>query len=212
MDEATDYGMMTPMGTAEAQAPSVFSLDYYRGKAREFQRTMNALDTAYWAASGALGTGALDPDTAAALESYLQEFESRRRIIKVTAEAINLGAATINAAGGSFPRLNIPGTLGLPPMLAPAAMVAAIGTAAALIVWGSQWITGVNERLRRAQVLEAATPEQRARIVESIAQTDNAVTTAEGSTLAALAPIVKWAAIGVGAFLLFRAYSASRQP
>jgi hypothetical protein len=210
MDEAADYGMMTPAATTQAD-PSVFSLEYYRAKAREFQTMMNALDTTYWAASGALGTGALDDATAAALEGALSDFESRRRLIKVTAEAINLGAASINALGGSFPRLTIPGTLGLPPIVAPAAMVAAIGTAAALVVWGSQWISGVNERLRRAQVIEAATPEQRARIVEAISNTDNAVTTAEGSILASVAPVVKWAAIGVGAFLLYRAYMASRQ-
>jgi hypothetical protein len=205
MDEAADYGMMTPAATTQYSLE--YSLEYYRAKAREFQTMMNALDTAYWAASGALGTGALDDATAAALEGALSDFESRRRLIKVTAEAINLGAASINALGGSFPRLTIPGTLGLPPIVAPAAMVAAIGTAAALVVWGSQWISGVNERLRRAQIIEAATPEQRARIVEAISNTDNAVTTAEGSILASVAPIVKWTAIGIGAFLLYRAYS-----
>jgi hypothetical protein len=211
MDDANDYGMMTTLGAAETDSPSVFSLEYYRRKAQEFQTMMNALDTTYWAASGALGTGALDEATAESLEGALADFESRRRMIKVTAEAINLGAASVNAMGGSFPRLNIPGTLGLPPIVAPAAMVAAIGTAAAIVVWGSQWISGVNERLRRAQIIESATPEQRARIVEAINNTDNAVTTAESSILASVAPIVKWAAIGLGAFLLYRAYKASRQ-
>lgn len=195
----------------QPESTSPLSMDYYRNKAREFQVIMDQLDRTYWAASGALGTGALDATTAAALESALADFESRRRTIKLTAEAINAGAATINALGGRFPSLSIPGTLGLPPLLAPAAMVAAIGTAAALIVWGSQWISGVNERLRRAQVIEAATPEQRARIVESIADTDNAVTTTESSILASVAPVVKWVAVGIGAFLLYRAYTASRR-
>ena len=195
----------------QPETTSPFSLDYYRNKAREFQVIMDGLDRTYWAASGALGTGALDDATATALESALADFESRRRMIKLTAEAINAGAAVVNGMGGRFPSLSIPGTLGLPPIVAPAAMVAAIGTAAALIVWGSQWMSGVNERLRRAQIIEAATPEQRARIVESIAETDNVVTTTEGSILASVAPIVKWAAIGLGAFLLYRAYSASRQ-
>jgi hypothetical protein len=194
-------------GEAVPPATSPFAMDYYRNKAREFQELIIALDRSYWAASGALGTGALDATTAAALEAALSDYESRRTTLRVTAEAINAGAAAINALGGRFPQLSIPGTLGLPPLVAPAALVAAIGTAAALIVWGSQWMSGVNDRLRRAQVIDAATPEQRARIVEAMADSDNAVSVASGSFLASLAPTAKWIAIGIGAFLLYRAYS-----
>lgn len=194
-------------GEAVPPATSPFAMDYYRNKAREFQELIIALDRSYWAASGALGTGALDATTAAALEAALSDYESRRTTLRVTAEAINAGAAAINALGGRFPSLSIPGTLGLPPLVAPAALVAAIGTAAALIVWGSQWMSGVNDRLRRAQVIDAATPEQRARIVEAMADSDNAVSVASGSFLASLAPTAKWIAIGIGAFLLYRAYS-----
>lgn len=194
-------------GEAVPAATSPFAMDYYRQKAAEFQTTLDALDRTYWAASGALGTGALDATTAAALEAALSDYESRRTALRVTAEAINAGAAAINALGGRFPQLSIPGTLGLPPLVAPAALVAAIGTAAALIVWGSQWVSGVNDRLRRAQVIDAATPEQRARIVEAMAESDNAVSVSSSSMLASLAPTVKWIAIGVGAFLLYRAYT-----
>lgn len=185
---------------------SPFAMDYYRQKAAEFQTTLDALDRAYWAASGALGTGALDATTAAALERALADYESRRRSLRVTAEAINAGAAAINAMGGRFPSLSIPGTLGLPPLIVPAAMVAAVATAAGLIVWGSQWVSGVNDRLRRAQIIDAATPEQRASIVAAMAESDNAVSVAGSSMLASLAPTVKWVAIGIGAFLLYRAY------
>lgn len=194
-------------GESVPEATSPFAMDYYRRKAVEFQELIVALDRSYWAASGALGTGALDATTAAALEAALSDYESRRTALRVTAEAINAGAAAINALGGRFPSLSIPGTLGLPPLVAPAALVAAIGTAAALIVWGSQWMSGVNDRLRRAQVIDAATPEQRARIVEAMADSDNAVSVASGSFLASLAPTAKWIAIGIGAFLLYRAYS-----
>lgn len=185
---------------------SPFAMEYYRRKAAEFQTTLDALDRTYWAASGALGTGALDATTAAALESALSDYESRRTSLRVTAEAINAGAAAINALGGRFPSLSIPGTLGLPPLIVPAAMVAAVGTAAALIVWGSQWVQGVNDRLKRAQIIDAATPEQRASIVAAMAESDNAVSVAGSSMLASLAPTVKWVAIGIGAFLLYRAY------
>jgi hypothetical protein len=188
-------------------APSPFSMDYYRRKAVEFQQVLDALDRSYWAASGALGTGALDDATATALEAALADYESRKGQLRLTAEAINAGAAAINSMGGRFPRLSIPGTLGLPPLLAPAALIAAIGAAAALIAWGSQWIAGVNERLRRAQIIEGTSPANRDAIVRAMAESDNAVNVAEGSFLASLAPTVKWVAIGIGAFLLYRAYS-----
>ena len=194
-------------GAEPPEASSPLALDYYRRKAVEFQQVLDALDRSYWAASGALGTGALDEATATALEAALADYESRKGSLRLTAEAINAGAAAINSMGGRFPRLSIPGTLGLPPLLAPAAMVAAIGTAAALIAWGSQWIAGVNERLRRAQIIEGTSPGNRDAIVRAIAESDNAVNVAEGSFLASLAPTVKWIAIGIGAFLLYRAYS-----
>lgn len=195
-------------GETPPEATSPFSMEYYRNKVREFQVTLDALDRAYWAASGALGTGALDDTTAAALEAALTDYESKRTSLRVTAKAINAGAAAINALGGRFPSLSIPGTLGIPPIIVPAAMVAAVGTAAALIVWGSQWVQGVNDRLRRAQIIDAASPEQRQRIVAAMAESDNAVNVASSSMLASLAPAVKWVAIGIGAFLLYRAYTS----
>ncbi len=195
------WGSDRPMGDTSA-----LSMDYYRSKAVEFQTMIDALDRTYWAASGALGTGALDAATAQSLEVLLSDYESRKTTLRVTAEAINAGAAAINALGGRFPSLSIPGTLGMGPLV-PAAMIAAIGGAAALVVWGSQWIAGVNDRLKRAQIIDAATPEQRAQIVTSMAETDNAVGVAQGSFLASLAPTVKWVAIGIGAYLLYRAYT-----
>ena len=39
-----------------------------------------------------------------------------------------------------------------------------------------------------------------------MAESDNAVSVAGSSMLASLAPTVKWVAIGIGAFLLYRAY------
>lgn len=189
------------------EATSPFAMDWYRNKAREFQLVLDALDRSYWAASGALGTGALDEATATALEAALADYESRKTSLRLTAEAINAGAFAINSMGGRFPVMSIPGTLGLPPLLAPAALVAAIGTAAGLIVWGSQWIAGVNDRLKRAQIIEGTSPANRDAIVRAMAESDNAVNVAEGSFLASLAPTVKWIAIGIGAFLLYRAYS-----
>ena len=193
------------------QATSRFELDYYRQKAVEFQQMIVALDRSYYAASGALATGALDEASVDALTAAVQEYEGKRLLLRTTAEAINAGSAVINGLGGRFPVLSIPGTLGLPPIIAPAALIAAIGAAAALIMWGSQWIKGVNERLRRAQLIEGASPDQRDAVVRAIVDSDNSVSVSEGSFLASLAPTVKWVAIGIGAFLLYRAYTGTRK-
>lgn len=194
----------------EPQATSVFQMDYYRQKALEFQQMMTALDQAYWAANYALMNSALDESSAAALMGALDEYAAKKGTIKLTAEAINAGAAAINSLGGRFPVLSIPGTLGLPPIVAPAALVAAIGAAAALLTWGSQWISGVNDRLKRAQLIESASPDERDALVRAMVESDNAVNVASSSILANVAPTVKWIAIGVGAFLLYRAWNASR--
>jgi hypothetical protein len=194
----------------EEPATSVFQMDYYRQKAAQFQEMLTALDQSYWAANYALQNSALDDATAQALLSAIEDYNGRKGTLKATAEAINLGAATINSLGGRFPVLSIPGTLGLPPIIAPAALVAAIGAAAALITWGSSWIQGINDRLRRAQLIESASPAERDALIRAMTESDNSVNVASSSVLASLAPTVKWIAIGLGAFLLYRAYTTTR--
>jgi hypothetical protein len=186
-------------------------MDYYRQRAVEFQQMMTALDQAYWAANYALMNSALDESSAAALMGALDEYAAKKSTIKITAEAINAGAAAINAVGGRFPVLSIPGTLGLPPLIAPAALVAAVGAAATLLTWGSQWISGVNDRLKRAQLIESASPDERDALVRAMTESDNAVNVASSSILASVAPTVKWIAYGIGAFLLYRVWSESRR-
>jgi hypothetical protein len=188
---------------------SPFAMDYYRNKAREFQAVLNALDLGYQAANSALATGALDEESQAAIIESLDAFEGRRTILKMTAEAINAGATVVNDLGGRFPQLSIPQTLGALPV-APVALVAAIATAAALISWGNNWLAGLNERLKRAQLVAGASPEQRDRLIDSMAQADNAVSQAQASVLSTLAPIVKWGAIALAAFLAYKAFAKSR--
>ena len=89
--------------------------------------------------------------------------------------------------------------------------MAAIGSAAALLTWGSQWISGINDRLRRAQLIESASPDERDALVRAMVESDNSVDVASSSTLASLAPTVKWIAYGIGAFLLYRVWSESQK-
>lgn len=184
-------------GGADA-APSPFSLDYYRNKAREFQDTLNALDAAQGAVYVALDAG-VDPSTEGELLASLQEFDAKKTILRATAEAINAGAAFVNSVGGRMPELSIPTTLGLGPLL-PVAAIAAIATAATLIVWGQSWIDGVNQRLATAQLLDATDPDKRTALAQSIATAQAAQRSASSTGLAAVAPIVKWGAIALIAF------------
>ena len=193
------------------ESDSVMSLDYYRAKVTEFQSVLNGLDAGYQAALSALDISGLDPGTVVALNGAVSEFQSKRWTLKATAEAINMGAAVVNAAGGRMPQLSIPGTLGFAPLALPLAAVVAIGTAATLIVWGQSWLRGVNDRLKTAMLLEAqATPEARQALAVAIQQADQAASAAEVSGIAALAPLLKWGAIGIGAFMLWRAFESSK--
>lgn len=185
---------------------SNFSMDYVRDRIREFQSTLNALDSGYRAATNALALPALPIESRDELAALADEFQSKRWSLKATAEALNMGAAAINAAGGRLPQLSIPGTLGLLPAALPFAAVAAVGTAATLMVWGREWLRGVNDRLKTAQLIAAQTsPESAAEIARSIAESDAAVNAAENSGFGAVANLVKWGAIAVGAFMLYRA-------
>ena len=192
---------------------SPVSLDYFRSKITEFQSTLQGLDVGYQAALNALdaGAGALDDATYYGLQDAVNEFQSKRWTMRATAEAINAGAAVINAAGGRMPSLNIPGTLGLLPAI-PFAAIAAIGTAATLTVWGNTWLRGLNDRLKAAQLLDAqGTPEARAALAVSIAQSDAAIATAEASGFSALAPLLKWVTVGVGAWMLWKAFQSFKK-
>lgn len=186
---------------------SVFSMQYFRNKANEFQTILNQMDAGQWAVQLALAAN-IDDELTADLQTLLDEFYAKRSLYKGTAEAINMGAAAINAAGGRFPQLSIPSGLGLAPLL-PAVAIGAIATAATLITWGLSWLSQVRDRLGRAQLLDAvkSDPEKAAALAEAMARSDMALAAASESPLSSVAGIVKWGAIGLGAYLLWRAYS-----
>jgi len=191
------------------ESGDVMSMDYYRAKVTEYQSVLNALDQGYQAALLALQVPGLDPQTYSSLSASVDEFESKKWTLKATAEAINMGAAVVNAAGGRMPELSLPGTLGFFPVALPIAAIVAVGTAATLIVWGQTWLRGVNDRLKTAMLLEAqATPQDKATLARAIQQGDQARALADAGGLSALAPILKWSAIGIGAFMLWRAFES----
>jgi hypothetical protein len=192
------------------QSTSALSLDYYRQKATEFQAVMNGLDKAY-AVMVELYEAPISEDFRAELEQRFTEFESKRSQFKVTAEAINAAAGLINGLGGRFPQLSIPGTLGLPPLLIPAGIVAAIATAGALAYWGREFVTNFADLLRRRQLLEAqSSPEEKAALARAMQQADQAQALTDSGPWAAIGSATKWIVLGVGAYLAYRIWQNSR--
>lgn len=202
--------------TGEAPSGSPLSLDYYREKAREFQSTLNALDQAWFATVEAFQLP-LDDQARRDLQQKLVEFEGKKWTLRATAEAINLGANAINSMGGRFPVLSLPQTLGIPFAL-PAAVVAAVATAATLIVWGRDWIAGSlaiqEQALAYAQLsapdgappeVVARAQELKAQLAQTVMKTQTAQRQADSSGFAALAPLLKWGGIALLAFFAYRA-------
>lgn len=190
------------------QSGSVFSLDYYRGKAVQFQNVLDQVDQAARAAQLAIESD-VDPELTQDLLTMLDEFDAKKAMFRFAAEGINAGAAVINAAGGRFPSLSIPRGLGLAPLI-PAAAIAAVGLAATLITWGVRWIDGVNHRLLVAQALAKGTPDQQAKLAEAVIMSEQSARASSSSPLASIAGAVKWGAIGLVAFLAWRAWQTSQ--
>lgn len=202
--------------TGEPLSSSPLSLDYYREKAREFQTTLNALDSA-WLATVEAFQLPINDQARRDLQQKLVEFESKKWSLRATAEAINLGAQAINSMGGRFPMLSLPQTLGIPFAL-PAAVVAAVATAATLIVWGRDWIAGTlaiqQQALAYAELdapagsapeVVARSLELKAQLAQTVQKTEAAKRTADSSGFAALAPLLKWGGFALLAFFAYRA-------
>lgn len=194
-----------PEPTADDSSP--VSMEYLRAKALEFQAVLNALDRSYTAATTALNSGALSMESQDLIASWVADYLEKRDQFRTTAQRINLAAEAVNAVGGRFPVLSIPRNLGAIPVVGLAAV---IGAAALAISVAVQAVAALNDRLRRAQLIDAATPEQRARLLDAMGQSDAAVTESQTGTLAAIAPMVKWAAIAAIAFVAWRAWQGRR--
>ena len=191
--------------TFDEPEPSVLSLDYYRQKALEFQQVVNALDRTAQAVDALireLPAGEL-VDELIAERSIM---EDKKGQLKLAAEAINFAANGLNAVGVNFPKINMPQNLGAIPLALAGAAAAAVAAAAALIVWGKEWIAGVNQRLRNAELLASVPDADKGKVAQAILTTDVALAQANESPLASIAGIVKWLAIGAVAFFAYQAF------
>jgi len=179
---------------------SPLSLDYFRAKFGEFQACMNAADQAYQAG---LVVSQIAPSEE--IDALLTDYESRSVGLKGTAEAMNAGAAVVNAMGGRMPVLSIPQTLGLPPLIVPAAVVAAVAAAAAYVSWSLGYVSAMT---RAIEVVNdsSASAEAKAEIARQLQRSRDAARIGSGTSFGMFAGPVKLIAIGILGFLAWRAF------
>jgi len=211
IDDARTVSGTSPeeVDQSEAQgAQQSVTLDYFRGKAQEFQALLSNLDTVGGEVYRALYTeGINNTELRNDLTERWQQLQEKKGMLRATAEAINLGIAATNV---QLPRINIPSTLGAAPLVIAGAAAAALAAVATLVSWGYGWIAGVNDRLRQAQLLEGLSAEDRAEIARILARSEVAQAESAASPIQSLATVVKWVAIAAIAYFAFQAYNKGR--
>jgi len=187
-----------------AQAQDV---GYFTRKINEFQSLVFDLDTT----EANLRSFIQDYNiTDPVLLEQLDAFDLKKDVFRTTAEALNLAVAGINAIGGNLPSVRIPGGLAAVPVVALAGAAAAVAAAAALIVWGREWIIGVNDRLKTREVLQQIPEAQRGQAAGDLLRIEATARNAETSPLGNLANIVKYLAIAAGVYFAFQAFQKAR--
>jgi len=198
------------MGSGDDVVPPGTDVGYFQSKVAEFQALMTDLDATASAIIDLRDLGIQDNE----LDAALGEFNAKKSSFRTAAEALNFAVNGLNKFGANLPTVAIPTGLGaLPaiPIAALAAVSGAIAVIATLIVWGKEWIAGVNERAKVALALSNITdPQQRAQAAAAIAKIAATNTNAQSSPLSSIANIVKWVAIAAVAYFAFSAYQKTR--
>lgn len=202
----TGYQEIDEPSTDSSGKITPFQLDYYRNKVVEFQNVLDQLDASAVQAMFLIDQD-IDPELTADLQEYLFQYDQKKSSFRTAAEALNFAINGANQVGANFPMVKIPSGLGFVPLAAGAAIAGALAVAAALIVWGREWIAGLNDRLKVAMVLDKITdPEKRDEVASAIAKIDAAQKAADSSPLSSIANIVKWVGIAAVAYFALTAY------
>jgi hypothetical protein len=202
----TGYQEIDDPSTDSTGKITPFQLDYYRNKVIEFQNVLTQLDASALQAMYLIDQD-IDPELTTELQDFLFQYDQKKGQFRTAAEALNFAINGANQIGANFPTLKIPSGLGFVPLAAGAAIAGALAVAAGLIVWGRDWIAGLNDRLKVAMVLDKITdPQKRDAVAESIAKIDAAQKAADSSPLSSIANIVKWVGIAAVAYFALTAY------
>jgi hypothetical protein len=184
-------------------SPTVFSVDYYRNKVSEFQAVLLEMD-----ASAAIARQMIqddvDPEITAGYQADIQAFEAKKGQFRAAAEALNFAISGANLVGGGFKPVRVPGQLAALPLPVIAGVAAAVAVAGGLIIWGRDWIAGINQRTLEAARLGTLSPEARERVIRAQQELEAAQKRAEESPISAIAGAAKWIGWAVAAYFIWR--------
>lgn len=184
-------------------SPTVFSVDYYRNKVTEFQNVLLEMDAAAAIARQMIQDD-VDPEITAGYQADIQAFEGKKGQFRAAAEALNFAISGANLVGGGFKPVRVPGQLAALPVAVIAGVAAAVAVAGGLIIWGRDWIAGINQRTLEAARLATLTPEARERVIRAQQELEAAQNRAEGSPITAIAGAAKWIGWAVAAYFIWR--------
>lgn len=200
-------GEVDPMGNPQpdmAQLPAGSDVGYFQQKVQEFQLLMDELDNTQLQVQIMQSSGVDDPQ----LVKLLDEFDAKKSSFRTAAEGLNFAVNGLNKFGLSLPNVTVPNSLQAVPIAAVAAVSAAVAVVAALIVWGRDWIAGVNARAQLALSLaNIQDPKKRDDAAAAAARITATNEAAQTSPLGSVANIVKWVAIAAVAYFAFQAYA-----
>lgn len=196
-------GEPVPVAPPGATAPTVFSVDYYRNKVAEFQSVLLELDAAASIARQMIEDD-VSPEITAGYQADIQAFEAKKGAFRAAAEALNFAISGVNLVGGNFKPVRVPGQLAALPVAVIAGVAAAVAVAGGLIIWGRDWIAGVNQRTREAARLATLSPEARERVIIAQQELESAESRANASPITAIAGAAKWVGWAVAAFFVWR--------
>ena len=178
------------------ETASPLQLDYYRQKINEFQSVLVQMDDAAQGAQGLIDLQIDDAELIYDLNGLLAEYDLKKGFFRTTAESLNFAISGVNLIGANFPSIQVPRGLNAVPLAAAAGIAAGLAVAAGLVIWGRDWIKSVDERARRAQILEAIPNEaRRSDAARELLRIDGALRESEASPLTSIAELVKYVAI-----------------
>jgi len=197
----------SPEEVLTPEFPAGQDIGYFQTKVIEFQQMMTDLDRTASAVKELKSLGIEDDQ----LDQALVEFDAKKSSFRTAAEALNFAVNGLNKVGGNLPTVAVPSGLGVVPVVAIAAVSRAVAVAAALIVWGRDWIAGVNNRATIALSLSNITdPQQRAQAAAAVARIAAQNESAQESPLGNIANIVKWVAIAAVVYFAVSAYQEAQ--
>jgi hypothetical protein len=182
-------------------------LNYYQRKVQEFQQAVNAVDTAAYGLRMLLDLDISDDERLPILQQ-LGELESKKSELRTAAETVNAASALANQVGITLPQVNIQtlGALPLVPLAVGGAIAGALYLIASLLSWITDWIARSNVVAQTIAAAADLPPEQKARVLEAIQQTETAKAQTQ-TGLGSIANIVKYVAFAAVAYFAYQAFS-----